>query len=96
MKWDISLSGISIRTNQLISTNPADPFLLQVTSTEDEGFFSSTHVLARTKIVDIYEFLYDLDVLGCILGKRRSLVIVHVKDARTNPHSIMQRFLGCE
>ena len=53
-------------------------------------------IIVHANAVEIFEFLDYLDIAGYLLDNNKSLVIVHVKDVRTNPSSIMKRFLGCD
>ena len=83
-------------TNHAFSTNPEGAHLPQATNIDNKCFFGNTLVLAHEQTVGIFDFLDDLDVVGYLLHSIKQLDILLVKDVRTNPCSIIQRFLGYE
>ena len=94
MKWDNNLSGNRINMHLPFSTSPVGTLLLQANSTDNAGLFGNTCMLVCAKAIEIFQFRDELDVVGYLFDNNESFVMFHVKYATTDPHSIIQRFLG--
>ena len=92
--WNNTLSGNKDNTHHAFAVFPMGACLLQTGSTDNLGFVNNVHVLVYAKAIEIFEFIDNFEVTGCLIDNNKLKVTVSAKDIRTSPHSIMKRFLG--